>query len=224
MPPTSPLRIAHRGAHTSYPENSLEAILAALGQGADAIEIDVHLTKDGVLVVHHDPELSDGRQIAGLSSKDLAAVELASGIRIPMLDEVLEAVADKAILFIETKVGGTEFPLLRAVRRSDAESAVHSFHHETIRNLKQTVPALRAGVLTSGPAADAIAAAHATCADDIWHSEAGIGAELVNAAHGLGKTVIAWTVNSRERCTDLTAFGVDGICTDDVSLLSAVSR
>ncbi|MBA3645462.1 MAG: glycerophosphodiester phosphodiesterase [Gemmatimonadaceae bacterium] len=224
MPPHSPLRIAHRGAHSIYPENSLEAILAALGQGADAIEIDVHLTNDGVLVVHHDPELCDGRQIAGLSSKDFVGVELTSGIRIPMLDEVLEAVADKAILFIETKVGGTEFPLMRAVRSSDAESAVHSFHHETIRNLKRTMPALRAGVLTSGPAADAIAAARATRADDIWHSEADIGAELVNAAHGLGQNVIAWTVNSRERCTDLTALGVDGICTDDLPLLSAVTR
>ena len=219
-----PLRIAHRGAHAKYPENSLPAILEALEHGADGIEIDVHLSRDGVLIVHHDAEVKDGRHIAGLSSKEFAAIELAPGIPIPTLDEVLEAVATKAILFIETKAEGTEFPLLRAVRASRAESAVHSFHHETIRNLKLTMPALRAGILTSGNSADALAAARSVRADDIWHAESDIDRELVYGARQLGKNVIAWTVNSIARCAELTSLGVNGICTDDLFLLPARAR
>lgn len=224
MPARRTLAIAHRGAHAKYPENSLPAILAALDEGADGIEIDVHATHDGVLVVHHDPDLRDGRRIAALSSKDFTAVELAPGIRVPFLDEVLEAVAGKAILFIETKVEGVEFPLLRAIRRSSAESAVHSFHHETIRNLKMTMPALRTGVLTSGDSTGAVNAAIATGADDIWHEAGDTEADLVAEARRLGKQVIAWTANSRRECERLARLGVDGICTDDLPLLSALPR
>jgi glycerophosphoryl diester phosphodiesterase len=224
MPARPFLAIAHRGTHTQYPENSLSAILAALDEGADGIEIDVHATSDGVLLVHHDPDLSDGRKIAALSSKEFAAVELAPGIPIPFLDEVLDAVAGKALLFIETKVQGIEFSLIRAIRRSSAESAVHSFHHNTIRSLKLTMPAIRAGILTSGNAAGALAAARATNADDIWHEARDIEAELVAESHRLGKQVIGWTANSKRECDRLSRLGVDGICTDDIPLLSAVTR
>lgn len=224
MPARRALAIAHRGTHVKYPENSLPAILAALDQGADGIEIDVHATSDGLLVVHHDPELSDGRAIAALSSKDFAAIELVPGIRIPFLDEVLEAVAGKALLFIETKAEGVEFPLIRAIRRSSAESAVHSFHHDTIRNLKLTMPAIRAGILTSGEASRAVAAALAVRADDVWHEARDVDAELVGESHRLGKQVIAWTANSGHECDRLARLGVDGICTDDLSLVSALPR
>ena len=154
-----PLAIAHRGAHSDHPENSLPAILRAIELGAQGIEIDVHATADGVLVVHHDPDLADGGQISAMSAEEIGRRKLSPGVGIARLDEVLDAVAGKAILFIETKVAGVEFPLLRAIRSSNAESAVHSFHHETIRNLKLTMPALRAGILTNGSAAAALRAA-----------------------------------------------------------------
>ena len=218
------IAIAHRGAHARYPENSLPAILAALDAGADGVEIDVHGTSDGRLVVHHDPGLADGREISRLSGKELAAVELAPGIPVPFLEEVLEAVAGKAILFIETKAQGIEFSVIRAVRRGACECAVHSFHHVTIRNIKLTMPALRTGILTSGTTETAMAAALATRADDVWHEAGGIDATLVRECHRAGKQVIAWTVNSATGCQHLATLGVDGICTDDLSLIPAEPR
>jgi glycerophosphoryl diester phosphodiesterase len=202
----------------------MPAILHALDLGAQGIEIDVHATADGILVVHHDAEISDGRALASLSRREAAAVEIGPGIRIPLLDDVLDAVRGRAFLFIETKVEGLEFPLMQAVRRSAAESAIHSFHHSTIRNLKLTMPAIRAGILTSGDAVGALRAAADTRADDIWHQASDIEASLPSDAHRLGKQVIAWTVNSKSECRRLESLDVDGICTDDLSLLSAVAR
>ena len=219
-----PLSIAHRGAHHSYPENSLSAILLALDLGAQGVEIDVHATADGTLVVHHDPELTDGQRIRELTDAEVRNALLAPGVPVPFLDEVLEAVAGRAVLFIETKVEGVEFALLRAVRASSADSAVHSFHHETIRNLKSTMPALRTGVLTSGSAESAAAALRFSGADDLWHEAADITGQIVSDAHRLGKQVIAWTANESNECRRLIGLGVDGICTDDLETLSAVSR
>lgn len=224
MPSLPPLAIAHRGAHDDLPENSIPAILRALDLGAQGIEIDVHATADGVLVVHHDPATRDGRSIRSLTASETAAAEIAPGICIPLLDDVLEAVAGRAILFIETKVEEVEFPLIRAIRRSDADSAVHSFHHDTIRNLKVTMPSLRAGILTSGSAGAALRAVHATGADDVWHETADIEPLLVRECHRLGKKVIAWTANTPAECRRLKTLGVDGICTDDLTLLPAAPR
>ncbi|MDQ6718656.1 MAG: glycerophosphodiester phosphodiesterase [Gemmatimonadota bacterium] len=219
-----PLSIAHRGAHRSYPENSIPAILRALELGAQGVEIDVHATADGSLVVHHDPDLLGGRLIREMTAAQMRNTELLPGVAVPFLDEVLETVAGRAVLFIETKVEGVEFAILRAVRSSSADSAVHSFHHETILNLKATMPALRTGVLTSGSAHTALLALQRTGADDLWHEAPDINAQIVSDAHRLGKQVIAWTANEMAECRRLIHLGVDGICTDDLEMLSAVAR
>jgi glycerophosphoryl diester phosphodiesterase len=227
MPPVTsypPFAIAHRGAHQDLPENSLPAILRALDLGAQGVEIDVHATSDGVLVLHHDPGLADGRAIASLTANEIAGAHLAPGVPIALLEEALEAVAGRAVLFIETKVANVEFPIIRCVRRSRAESAVHSFHHDTIRNLKQTMPAMRAGVLTEGNGDSAVRAAVAARADDVWHATDDVDAKLVAACHRLGKSVIAWTANSLAECNRLESLGVDGICTDDLALVAALPR
>ena len=79
-----PLVIAHRGASSDFPENSLEAFSGAFEQGADWIELDVRRSKDGVLVVHHDAHLSDGRLIRDLDSNLLPE-------EVPSLAEAFEA-------------------------------------------------------------------------------------------------------------------------------------
>lgn len=214
------LAIAHRGSHNDLPENSLPAILRALELGAQGIEIDVHSSVDGVLFVHHDPDLRDGRRISAMTAAHVDAEELSPGIRIPRLEQILEAVAGRAILFIETKAEGIEFPLLRVVRASDAECAIHSFHHQTVRNLKLTMPSLRTGVLTTGSAAEALASLECSAADDLWQESPDIDDQLVASCHRRGKQIIAWTANSGEECRRLEHLGVDGICTDDLGLLT----
>ena len=91
--------IAHRGVRDKYPENSLPAFITAVDEGADAIELDVHGTRDGVVVVHHDPLLPRestspfaARAIATLAYDELSSFELQHGVFVPTLDEVLDAI------------------------------------------------------------------------------------------------------------------------------------
>ena len=92
-------------------ENTLPSFLRAVALGATAVELDVHVTADGVPVVHHDPELSSKvrpsnfarAKIAELDSRDLLAVTLSSGDRIPTLVEVLEALTPATKVYVEIK-------------------------------------------------------------------------------------------------------------------------
>lgn len=118
-----PLVIAHRGASAAFPENTMPAFAAGIDQGADMIEIDVHLSRDGELIVHHDvtldrttdvrtvfPDCAD-RSIASLTSADIAQLDAGSwkaesfaGVRVPHLGEVLALVhATRTGLLLEVK-------------------------------------------------------------------------------------------------------------------------
>src|SRR5204863_5393294 len=97
-----PLVIAHRGASSVELENSLAAFRAAAGQGADGVELDVHATIDGEIVVHHDPSVL-GLPIAQARARDLAAVPPANGEPIPTLAQALD-VPGKLKVFAEVKV------------------------------------------------------------------------------------------------------------------------
>ncbi len=218
-----PVAISHRGAHDALPENSLPAILRAIELGAQGIELDVHATVDDTLVVHHDPDLKDGRRISSLRYREISDFELAPGIGIPRLDALLEAVGTRATVFIETKQTGIEMLLLRAVRNASAECAVHSFDAVTVSNIKSFMPSLRAGLLTTGAPAAALSSFAATRADDLWHLASDIDRELVRAVHAEGKSVIAWTSNEAGEWKRLSALSVDGICTDNIGGLAAAA-
>jgi glycerophosphoryl diester phosphodiesterase len=105
--------IAHRGNTKSHPENTLSAFKAALESGADAIELDVHLTSDGELVVHHDyylgnPDNGEGK----IYEKDLAYIQslkIGDAEKIPTLEEVFELIGDKLQYEIELKGFTEEF-------------------------------------------------------------------------------------------------------------------
>jgi glycerophosphoryl diester phosphodiesterase len=114
-----PLILAHRGASRIAPENTLVAFCLALEQGADGLELDVQLSRDGVPVVFHDSELSrttDGR--GRISEKTLAELRTLdagkwfdprfAGERIPTLEEVFEAFGDRALYNIELKAFGVQ--------------------------------------------------------------------------------------------------------------------
>src|SRR3954468_23117179 len=100
-----PLRIAHRGMPRRERENTLPSFAAALAAGAQGIELDVHATADGVVVVHHDPVTSDGVEIAAAQWSDLRADEgrAARAAAIPSLAAVCDLAAERAELFVEIK-------------------------------------------------------------------------------------------------------------------------
>ncbi len=223
--PFTPLTISHRGAHGPLPENTIPAFARALELGAEGIELDVHLTLDGVLVVHHDADFlaKDGRRVP-IATTDLARLqEIRNDPAVcPTLDDVMDAVRTRATLFIETKVRGAETALLRAVRESECDCTVHSFDHRVSLELKSFFPAIRTGILQVSRPVDPLEAVTRSRADDLWQHVDFADEELVRKVQSAGKRVIVWTANNPSDWKRLEKLGVDGVCTDRINDLAAL--
>ncbi len=226
-PPTRPQAISHRGLRASAPENSIPAFRHALEAGAEAIELDVHASRDGILFVHHDAGISiedegDRRAtmtIATLDSTTISSLPLARDFQIPTLDEVLSEVGDRAGVYIEIKAAGIESDIARCLRRHSANIAnyaVHSFDHRTSKRMLELLPSLRTGVLQVSYPIDSCAVMRASGATDLWQHADFIDSSLVNDVRACGGRVIAWTVNVAADWTRLAGMGVYGICSDRV--------
>ncbi|HEY6830328.1 MAG TPA: glycerophosphodiester phosphodiesterase [Gemmatimonadaceae bacterium] len=210
-------RIAHRGAKREFPENTIASFRRAFELGADAVELDVHATKDGVVVVHHDPTLTED----GPAIKDLTWAELEDCVdgRIPTLRSVLEAIPASATAYVEIKAPGIEREVSETLASVPVRCAVHSFDHATIERMREIAPKVARGVLFDGSLATLNDVLARSAARDVWPHWKLVDQALVNRVHARGCRIIAWTVNSREEARRLAALGVDGICSDDVRLL-----
>lgn len=221
-------RIGHRGAKRELRENTLAAFRRAFERGADAVELDVHATSDGVVVIHHDPDLGAdfgplaGRSIAELAWRDLEGVGLADDLAVPTLAQLLAIVPRKAMAYVELKGEGIERLVGAVLRGSPARCAVHSFDHAAVRRMFEVAPEIRRGILFDSYPTDVAASMAAAGARDVWPEWRLIDYALVDRVHHAGGRVIAWTVNSADAAADLATLGVDGVCTDDVRLLNAL--
>ncbi|GEM_PF-68699 len=160
--------IAHRGAKSDYPENTMPAFKAAHRVGADMIELDVQLSKDGIPVVFHDKKLArttNGKgKVSAFSLEELKKLDAGSwfakqftDVRIPTLEEVLQWSRDKIPLNIELKAqpemaalpGGLEEKCINLVKKYAMEGQVlfSSFNYESIRHIRNLNPGLNTGVL-----------------------------------------------------------------------------
>ncbi len=220
----TPEIIAHRGASGERPENSLAAFRRALELGADGIELDVHLTADGVLVVHHDAtpreapsEALQGRPIAQLTNDQLRPFR-AFGEPIPTLDEVLALVGDKLVVYCELKGAGTAPQACTLLTNPRWRAAVHSFDHRMIADARRLSPSLARGVLETSYHLNPTQSLASVQARDLWQYLELIDQPLVDAVHSRGGRVIAWTVNHPADMVRLAEMGVDGICTNHVAL------
>jgi glycerophosphoryl diester phosphodiesterase len=222
-----PELVAHRGASHERPENTLAAFAVALDRLADAIELDVHATSDGVVVVHHDPiphgHYPDGRRerrpIAELRYIELSTLRIA-GEAIPTLRDVLSLVGSRATVYVEIKGRGIERQVVDVVRGTTVRCAIHSFDHAAIGRVRELAPEIPRGLLFDHGDADEMLREMAVHeARDLWPEASLIDSALVTAAHRAGKRVVAWTVDDPQLAAYLAAIGVDGLCTDDVPLV-----
>jgi glycerophosphoryl diester phosphodiesterase len=200
-------------------ENTLPSFAAALLAGADGIELDVHSTADGVVVVHHDAHIRGGVSIAGTSWHGLQRAADDARVQIPTLLSVCELVGERAELFVEIKGAGIEREVVAVLRDHRGPSAIHSFDHAAIARLARLDEGLRLGLLFEERVPDVVAMLAANGANDAWPNRSVVDRPLVEAVHGAGGRVIAWTVNDRRDIARLSALGVDGLCTDDVTLV-----
>lgn len=231
--------IAHRGSSEEAPENTLAAF--RLGwQQADACELDVHLSKDGQVVVLHD---ATTKRTAGLDRPvdqqtlaELKALDAGSwkgpafvGERIPTLKEVLDLLPEKKRLYIEIKCGPEVLPeLQRTIEAFPAKAdrlAIIGFDQETMVQAKRRLPRIPVYRLasykkdrTTGKPPeidDLIAACKAGGLDGLdLEKKFPIDAAFVAKVRTAGLKLVTWTVNDAETARAEAAAGVDGITTD----------
>jgi glycerophosphoryl diester phosphodiesterase len=221
---------AHRGASARYPENTLVAFAEAARLGADGVELDVRRSADGAVVVHHDPALPGGRPISQLTVADLPET-------VPLLAAALDACGD-LVVNIELKDLPLEqsydpgHPLAGLVVAALADRTerpavmISSFDLGAIDAVRALAPSVETAWLTPAafdqPAALETAAAHGHRGLSPQHQA--ITETLVEAAHGLGLRITAWTVDEPERMRRLAAMGVDAIITNLPDVAVALLR
>ncbi len=224
--PARPLVIAHRGASAYRPENTPSAYALAIEQGADMIEIDLHRTRDGAIVVTHDAELEGlgGRgEIADASRTEVRALDAGDGQRVPLLDEVLDGYGARIAFNLEIKqprrgpYPGLERAAWAAVEARALGQAVlfSSFWDPVLERLRAQAPAARIALLLSRHhPRDAVARARALGAEAV-NPEAGlVTAALVEEAHAAGLAVYPFTVDDEALMRRFLDWGVDGLFTN----------
>jgi glycerophosphoryl diester phosphodiesterase len=215
------LRLAHRGDHRRQPENTIPALLAAMAvPGVDGVEFDVHLSRDGVPVLLHDPTLARVQGVPAVCA-DLTAAELeAHGI--PSLEAALAALPRRAFLDIELKVpvGRTLVEILAAGRGPDLSAAVvSSFDGEALRRVHGLIPGWPTWLNVVELSAATIGRATALgCAGISAHWRA-IDARTCRRVRDAGLALAAWTVTRRPTYERLTELGVDAICVEGPALV-----
>ncbi len=230
--------IAHRGASHDAPENTVAALRLGYAQGADAGEIDVHLSRDGhVVVIHdHDTHRVGGHKqaVAEQTFDELRALDVGQwgpwkgsvfSEKIPALAEILALVPAGKRLFIEAKAGPELVPELERVIRASGLSAAQlpliSFNLDTARSLKLRLPAHEVCWIVDYSAkkaptvADLITTAKSAGLDGLdLNDRFPIDATFAAAIHATGLKLYTWTVDDPAVARALGAAGVDGITTN----------
>jgi len=231
-----PIIFAHRGASAHAPENTLAAFELALSQKADAIELDVKLSADGQAIVIHDPTVdrttgSHGR-VKDLPLKELRALDAGSffaekfqGEKIPLLEEVFEAVGKRTFINVELTNYNTPRDHLvetvcMLVKKCGLQKHVmfSSFFASNLSKARAYLPEVPRGLLAFGGFLGAWArsfgfnfgkyqALHPYLAD--------VTPQQVQRVHRLNRRIHVWTVNAEDDMRRLFHWGVDAIFTDD---------
>lgn len=249
-PDAFPAIVAHRGASSTMPENTLASFEEAVRLGAHIVEFDVRLSRDDVVVVMHDPGVertTDGTgAVHELTSTELAALNAGSSDapeRVPTLGDVLDLLSGRAGVAIEIKnlPGEPGFQAdgetLVEVTHAEIERRgfigpvlLISFNPRSIGASRSIAPAVPTGFLTTelvpprGALAHALQAGHEMVLPGV-SSLLGAGDSFVEEAHAAGVLVGTWTVDDSDRVRALVDRGVDAIASNDPAMaLAALGR
>lgn len=226
--------IAHRGASADHVENTLAAFRGAADQGSDWVELDVRATRDGALVVHHDPFYADGRVIWHTPAAERPS-------QVPLLHEALDECRGMGVN-IEIKnspgdLGGDDVPHdtavadavveLVAARHADGadrEILVSSFDEPTLARVRGAHEAIATALLvldlSADPDAPARCAAEGDTAIHPW--DPFVDRDLVDRCAQVGLGVTTWTVDDPTRIRELGSLGVRGVVTNRPGLAREV--
>lgn len=205
--------IAHRGVHDVFTENTLDAFQRALDLGFHAVELDVHATADGVVVVHHDESVVTARVALSIRGTYFDTLHEAAPL-VPRLTDVLALLTGRARACVEIKGAGIEHEVAHVLEQTSCDVAVHSFDHHAVRRMTDLVPGIRAGILQMSRLVDSLHALRAANATDLWQWHESVDGRLVDEVTAGGGRVIVWTANTPGEWRVFRELGVAGVCTD----------
>ena len=223
-----PLIIAHRGASAERPENTLAAFRQALALRVDGIELDVHVSRDGVPVVFHDVSLrrltGAGGRITALTWKELSVLRVRGTEPIPRLVDVLRLTRGRAVVQIELKAGVPVAPVVAAIKAARATEWVilASFSAGLVRSVKRQAPRIPRMLITEGRDLRALLVRQLAACDAVGLS---VNHRAIRSAAWIkyfqlrGYSVWAWTVNDAAAARRLAGWGIDALLGDDPALM-----
>ncbi len=235
--------IAHRGANRDAPQNTMPAFSKACELYADGVETDVHMTKDGHIVLCHNytvDKTSDGKgQISDYMLSQLLNLDFGSyflsefkNVRIPTIDDFFIFLKSKPIKLINIEIKADRDKLKnKEIERKTIEAAkkynlfdrllISSFDGGTLVFAKEIDSECKTGLLYpritkffSDWMSPPLHYAHKIKADTIHPMARFVDRQLIARAHRLGLLVNVWTVNSMKQAAELVKMGADGIITD----------
>lgn len=219
------LKIGHRGAKGYEPENTLVAFEKAIAMGADGIELDVHLSLDGHLIVIHDETVdrttSGKGTVNQLTLPELKSLTIDSKHMIPTLEEVLDLVDQKCFVNIELKNQDTAEKVVELIEYYISEKnwnndhfIVSSFDWNALQQVRFLNESIRVGVLTETDMDLAISFARFIKAEALHPDFQLLTNEYTAKIQEKGILVFPWTVNETVDIERIKSFQVDGIITD----------
>ena len=215
---------AHRGASSYYPENTLSSFEAGIAMGANGIETDVHMTKDGVLILFHDDQLdrvTDGQgPVTDYTYEELLRLTVRNDAtgrtdRILSLEDFLKAFHQLDLTFaIELKQPFVEKETIDLLSRYHLrdKTILTSFTFENLARAKAYAPDWRVGLLFSlSRTPDPVSLLQSVSGEQLCPYAPDLTAELVHQYHAQGYSVRAWGVKDEEIMKKAVEFGADGM-------------
>lgn len=200
------------------PENTLRSFVAAEQAGLDVIELDLHLSKDGALVVMHDADVdrtTDGTgPIAERTLGELRTLDAGRGERVPTFDEVLDAVKSPVQAEIKDLAAARALAEVMHRRNLVERVEVSSFHDEAIAEIARLVPGVRTALIASRFGPDVVERATEAGAETVCLNIRRLTLEVVEAARKADLRIIGWVVNTQDQLRLVRALGLDGATTD----------
>lgn len=228
------LLVAHRGVHSTEPENTLAAFEAAIKAGADMIEFDVRRTGDGKLIIHHNDSVA-GKRLSDLSYAEIKTLLSERGIAVAAFEDSLKLMSGRILADIEMKEAGYEKDLVELTLQylNPSEFFISSFNHKSILKIKRIFPDVQTGLLfgqrkpakrirtrmhemfpffrVRGP--DVLLPHWMVC--NVWN---------ILYRHIFRRDVIVWTVNDEKMLRKyLLKTKVRGVITDDIALAKRIA-
>ncbi|MFF3500400.1 glycerophosphodiester phosphodiesterase [Streptomyces sp. NPDC003247] len=212
------LTIGHRGVMGVEPENTLRSFVAAEHAGLDVVELDLHLSKDGALVVMHDADVdrtTDGNgPIADHTLAELRVLDAGRGERVPVFEEVLEAVSLPVQAEIKDVQAARALAAVIHERNLVERVEVSSFHDEAVAEIARLVPGVRTALIGSRYGLDIVDRAVAVGAATVCLNIRRLTLETVEHARAHGLRIIGWVVNTPDHLRLVRALELDGATTD----------